>query len=88
MDPKDRKRSEEAESWNDTIEQNLKKLASSTLTFQNGAKSLSVGLKTYTAGVAKVDSGAKSLKSGTKTLKMESQPCRQEQLSYPMALNP
>ena len=54
---------------NDTIEQNLKKLASSTLTFQNGAKSLSVGLKTYTAGVAKVDSGAKSLKSGTKTLK-------------------
>ena len=30
---------------NDTIEQNLKKLASSTLTFQNGAKSLSVGLK-------------------------------------------
>ena len=54
---------------NDTIEQNLKKLASSTLTFQNGAKSLSVGLKSYTAGVAKVDSGAKSLKSGTKTLK-------------------
>ena len=54
---------------NDTIEQNLKKLASSTLIFQNGAKSLSVGLKTYTAGVAKVDSGAKSLKSGTKTLK-------------------
>lgn len=54
---------------NDTIEQNLNKLASSTLTFQNGAKSLSVGLKAYTDGVAKVDSGAKSLKSGTKTLK-------------------
>lgn len=54
---------------NDTIEQNLKKLASSTLTFQNGAKSLSVGLKSYTDGVAKVDAGAKSLKSGTKTLK-------------------
>lgn len=56
-------------SGNDTIEQNLKKLASSTLTFQNGAKSLSVGLKSYTDGVAKVDAGAKSLKSGTKTLK-------------------
>lgn len=54
---------------NDTIEQNLNKLASSTLTFQNGAKSLSVGLKAYTDGVVKVDSGAKSLKSGTKTLK-------------------
>ena len=54
---------------NDTIEQNLNKLASSTLTFQNGAKSLSVGLKAYTDGVAKVDSGAKSLKSGIKTLK-------------------
>lgn len=54
---------------NDTIEQNLNKLASSTLTFQNGAKSLSVGLKAYTDGVTKVDSGAKSLKSGTKTLK-------------------
>ena len=56
-------------SGNDTIEKNLKKLASSTLTFQNGAKTLSVGLKSYTAGVAKVDSGASSLQSGTKTLK-------------------
>ena len=53
---------------NDTIEQNLNKLASSTLTFQNGAKSLSVGLKAYTDGVAKVDSGAKSLKSGVDQL--------------------
>lgn len=54
---------------NNTIEKNLRKLASSSLTFQNGAKTLSVGLRTYTNGVAQVDSGATSLQSGTKTLK-------------------
>ena len=46
---------------NDTIEQNLNKLASSTLTFQNGAKSLKIGIAQYTNGVSTAQAGSKQL---------------------------
>ena len=43
--------SEKLKAGNDTIEQNLKKLASSTLTFQNGAKSTFCRTKNITQQV-------------------------------------
>lgn len=53
---------------NKTINNNLKKLASSTLTFQEGAETLSKGLKEYTNGVSQVNSGAKQLNDGVSQL--------------------
>ncbi|WP_414838800.1 YhgE/Pip family protein [Carnobacterium sp. TMP28] len=49
---------------NKEITKNLTKLADSTLTFNEGAETLSVGLKEYTNGVAQLDSGAMKLTKG------------------------
>lgn len=49
---------------NQTITENLNTLASSSLTFKDGADSLQIGLKRYTDGVAQADEGAEKLDKG------------------------
>lgn len=53
---------------NDTIEQNLKKLASSTLTFQNGATQLSTGSKSLKLGISQYTNGVSTAQAGSKQL--------------------
>lgn len=53
---------------NNTITTNLNVLANSSLTFNDGADTLHVGLKKYTDGVAQLDDGSKKLKDGLSTL--------------------
>ena len=57
---------------NTTILDNLKVLASSSLTFNDGASTLSLGLKDYTNGVVSVNDGMVSLKDGLDTLNLSS----------------
>lgn len=53
---------------NHTISDNLKVLASSSLTFKDGADTLNKGLKDYTDGVLTVHNGVYTLKNGLDTL--------------------
>ena len=53
---------------NKTITKNLQKLADSSLTFSDGADTLTEGLKEYTDGVSQVNTGASQLKTGTDSL--------------------
>lgn len=53
---------------NQTIEANLKKLASSSLTFSDGAVTLQQGLSDYVNGVSAVNAGATQLNEGISTL--------------------
>lgn len=57
---------------NTTILDNLKVLASSSLTFNDGASTLSLGLQDYTNGVVSVNDGMVSLKDGLDTLNLSS----------------
>lgn len=53
---------------NRTITTNLDKLAKSSITFANGAETLSVGLDQYVAGAVELNNGANQLNSGIQTL--------------------
>ena len=56
------------EDGNKTISDNLKVLASSSLTFKDGTNTLTKGLKDYTNGVVTVNNGIYQLKTGVGTL--------------------
>ena len=53
---------------NKTITTNLDKLAKSSITFANGAETLSVGLDQYVAGAVELNNGANQLNTGIQTL--------------------
>ena len=59
---------------NQLISDNLQVLASSTLSFENGAQTLTKGLKDYTEGVLTVHNGVYALKNGLDTLYQSTQP--------------
>lgn len=59
---------EQVQAGNTMITENLEKLADSTLSFQNGADTLDMGLLQYTKGVAQVNTGAQELNQGIHTL--------------------
>ncbi|MEG0737189.1 MAG: YhgE/Pip family protein, partial [Longicatena sp.] len=62
---------------NDTIKENLRTLASSTLQFEDGSKTLMDGVETYTKGVEQLSDGSKQLDEGLQTLKGNSVPLSQ-----------
>lgn len=57
-----------AKNGSETIASNLNVLASSTLTFEDGANTLVKGLQEYTDGVDRVHDGAAQLNSGVQTM--------------------
>lgn len=59
---------------NQLISDNLQVLASSSLTFEDGAQTLNQGLKDYTDGVLTVHNGMYTLKTGLDTLNQSTQP--------------
>lgn len=61
---------------NKEITKNLTKLADSTLTFNEGADALTIGLKDYTDGVAQLDLGAMKLNKGIGQLASSVEPLK------------